>query len=533
MTINPKSHNNIPIIQAPVTGQIPFRTIPPLWLACIGMILIATRMPFLGHLLSWDEAWNLNALRSYVGNIEMFTMQLWRHPPLYMLAGFALDPMRPGFDWRMAGLSLGLTVAALLVFLVVVARLFGRRISLLTGIAYILMPSALFFDTWIKRDPAVTLFGILAILATTSKHRRWMAGPLLGLAMLSKSTAVFYCMGVGILFMVRRESWRDKIKQLAWLYGSAFVICSWWYLGLDKGGSGMLDFFLGRSVESEGFYKPWWYYLAKLRYDLGWSALLFFCVGIVGMFVSADKRRRRKKTQPYRIFAGRRYLPLYFLLPSFLLLSLSHGKPAWITISLNPFLALAVAIGWQTTWNYFKQLLPISPKGALNIDNRIISPTILIVFMTTSLLGYSYIKQAKRTIPKQAYLMKITYTMADATNSLAKPGESLLMLPMLYRSGSLLPNPIFYWNLQVPIKTLQVTDGVADYATFKELVIAEKFNWVMFSPDENTNQLKILNELLKNISAKPHTLFETVLIRVDELWRNDGDDQHLKTAAPQ
>jgi 4-amino-4-deoxy-L-arabinose transferase-like glycosyltransferase len=115
--------------------------------------------------------------------------------------GLLLAPLKQGFELRMQLLTLGISTAALLVFLVLAARLFGKRLALLAGIAYILLPGPFLFDTWIKRDPMVTLFCLTAILAFFHKQD-WLAGIFLGLGFLSKETSIFFAAGFIPLIML-------------------------------------------------------------------------------------------------------------------------------------------------------------------------------------------------------------------------------------------------------------------------------------------------------------------------------------------
>lgn len=94
-----------------------------------GMVLlilsffVVPRLFQLGHILSWDEAWNLCALKSLAGHGTLFLEQYFRHPPIYMEIGRQLSPLIEGFEIRMELLSLFLNSVTFILLLLLVADL--------------------------------------------------------------------------------------------------------------------------------------------------------------------------------------------------------------------------------------------------------------------------------------------------------------------------------------------------------------------------------------------------------------------------
>ena len=105
--------------------SFPKRTVPFTWLAGLFLLNIILRLPDIGHFLTWDEAWILCSLKDFFGEGQTFSMQLWKHPPVYMGLGLLLSPTAPGFDLRMQFLSLVISSGALVLFTVLSAILVG------------------------------------------------------------------------------------------------------------------------------------------------------------------------------------------------------------------------------------------------------------------------------------------------------------------------------------------------------------------------------------------------------------------------
>ena len=106
----------------------PGRSLPILWLFAIACLNIIARIPQLGHMLSWDEAWNLCALKSIASGAGLLAGQFWRHPPVYMELGFLFSPLRSGFEMRMEILSLMLGTGAILIFVSMISEFLGKRL---------------------------------------------------------------------------------------------------------------------------------------------------------------------------------------------------------------------------------------------------------------------------------------------------------------------------------------------------------------------------------------------------------------------
>lgn len=502
--------------QSPPDTTFHGRSFPFLWLFSISCLNIATRLPLLGHMLAWDEAWNLCILKYIAGGGVLFTLDFWRHPPLYMLSGFLLSPLKPGFEYRMEFLSLILSTVALIVFVKLISRLYGRHIALFTAIAYTLLPGPLFFDTWVKRDPIVTIFGILAVSAFFKK-KDLLAGLFLGLALLGKETAVFYCAAIFVM-SIFGGSIKQSLKRTLLTFGVAFLVAGWWYLLVDRGSAGFIDFYLGRSEEAKTFPGEWWYYLAKLKLDMGVPGMILLVTGSLALlssrFRSGESGADLKKFR----FSRPRYFPFFLLVPAYLFISTSSGKPFWITISLQPALALLTGIGWVFILKLFQKFAKKIGKASPGSPGTIYSVVLLAVFLAFPLTGFNYKKYYVKYAPTSISGVMASHEIPELVNRNVKANERLYILPMLYRSGPAMPDPIIYWQLKVVPDMAHDIDLNIDYQKFKRTVIKNRIQWVLMSPVVGSSQVDILENLIKEIYPVGYRFSQGVLLRVDPLW---------------
>jgi len=156
-------------------------------LIIISAVFLYLRMQSLGHLLMWDEAWNVLSLKAYLANdtASPFYWFYRFHPPVYMFFGKLLMPFHSGIDIRLEGLSLVFSYATLIAVYLLSARIGGWRYSWLTGLMLSFMPASIAYDTWIKRDSLACFAGYTALLMLAKRKFLW-CGALLALSLLSK-----------------------------------------------------------------------------------------------------------------------------------------------------------------------------------------------------------------------------------------------------------------------------------------------------------------------------------------------------------
>jgi 4-amino-4-deoxy-L-arabinose transferase-like glycosyltransferase len=497
--------------------NFPGRSFPISWLVAIAGLFIVTRLPFINHTLSIDEAWNLVALQSLATGDTIFMERYWLHPPLYMWLGLLLSPTAPGIEQRMSLLSLALNCGALLLFIRMISSLFGRQTALYTGIAYVMLPGALFYDTWIKRDPVVTLFGVLAV-SNFLCRKYWLAGISLGLGLLGKGTAVFYWNAVFLLAVVLRPvkyNWRKLIV----MFGTATLISFWWYLRVSKSSVHYFDSLTGESGLGEGFYLAWWYYFIKLTDDLGFAGIVLMLVGLLSYCPKGNLRPLLTKIKRTR------YLPIYLLLPSYIIMSLSAVKPPWLNTVLLLPLALLVGLGWSTVINFLIMVLA-KITGEKKIQFKtFFAGFLLLIILGIPLLNFDFDNYMRRVMPDQISVMEQSLELATIVNEKVRDNERLLILPMLYRTiAAKYPDPYFYWHLETSPHILRNRNIDLSYPAFKNLIISKKVHWVLMSPSIGSSQEKLVWGLSKDIPLSQRqgggTSFGGGLYWVEPLWKN-------------
>jgi 4-amino-4-deoxy-L-arabinose transferase-like glycosyltransferase len=313
------------------------KTVAVLLLAII-LLALGLQVFNVGHVLSWDEAWNVQTVLDGAKHLtsDVWFYNFYRHPPLYTGAGigFALlgGAGKNGIAVGMEVLSLLFALGSLVLVFLCGRDWFDEKVGLVAAFLFAVFPAARAFDVFIKPDSATLFFGLLFLLFFFRK-KYLLAGVFLGVSFLSKETAVFLLIPVFAYLLVTR-----KFKETGWLLASsliAFAISSWWYLVYSVSKGDFLNFFIGRGSEALDWKKPWHYYLARLPHDVGWPALVLLAAGVVLFLVRPGRDRR----------GGMALFLILWIGITYLILSISYGKPPWMVYSAYP--AIALLGGWS------------------------------------------------------------------------------------------------------------------------------------------------------------------------------------------
>ncbi len=312
------------------------KTVIILLLAII-LLALGLRLFNVGHVLSWDEAWNVQTVLDGAKHLtaDVWFYNFYRHPPLYTGASIGLALVG---GLGMKGIAVGMEVLSLLFALgsVVLVFLLGKdwfdeRVGLVAAFLFAVFPAARAFDVFIKPDSATVFFGLLFLLFFFKK-KYLLSGLFLGIAFLAKETAVFVIVPVFAYLLVTR-----KFKETGWLLVSslvAFAISAWWYFAYSVSKGDFMNFFLGKGSEAADWKQPWHYYLARIPKDIGWAALVLLLLALVIYFVKPGTEKRSGKALFLIIWIGLTYLVLSF----------SYGKPPWMVYTAYP--AMALLGGW-------------------------------------------------------------------------------------------------------------------------------------------------------------------------------------------
>ncbi|MFC1843575.1 ArnT family glycosyltransferase [Thermodesulfobacteriota bacterium] len=497
--------------------SFPKRDIPLTWLTGLFLLNVVIRLPVIGHFLTSDEAWILCSLKDFSESKQLFSLQLWKHPPVYLGLGMLLAPTSSGFEIRMQILSLVISSGALVLFTVLFSKLYGRKIALLAGLIYTMLPATLFFDTWIKRDGLVSFFCALALLALL-KRKDILAGIFFGLCLLSKETAIFFIFGFWAFILFHRPP--NTVRRTVLLFwGTAFTVSSWWYLFFDSFSNHYLSFFRGASAETIGFLLPWWYYLTKLKIDLGWFGLIVLITGILAVIPNAFLKKDWGNT--LNQFKRSRFLPVFMLVPGYILLSFSRGKPPWMTISFSPFLALLSAFGSLFLFKLVSQALrKITSREILH--NKWIAPIVFIGLFSANTFPFSYGNHFKSMSPNLAKITLSSYEMSDVVNKNVAENEKLLILPMIFRTAPNQADPILYWNLK-QVETLYFKGSHLNFAQFQKTIEKNRINWALIFPVAGSWQEDLFEDIVSEMNPAGFMFSTGYLLKVDSYWNNNKE----------
>ena len=460
---------------------------------CLCLILyLALRVPWIGHGVGWDEALNLCTTRAFfAGGTDAYSEWFWRHPPLFNLALLFLEPLRYGFIERAQTLVLGIWALAVVVLYVLNRRAFGPLTALLAIAALAVMPGARFFDVWIKQEPLLVLFGLLALLAQTAR-RPVFAGLFLGLAFLCKEFVLFFAMAIFVLWLAEERKtrrWRDLFTVVF----VALAIAGWWYLCFSSSIREFFAFATGAPVsdlaEARSFTEPWDYFFRALPLDLGWPGILLLVAGLGCFGKMAWSCRRKPDAKPLPVT----WWPLALLLTAWLILSIARGKAAWFLMSLYPALATVQAVGAAgvVTW--------LSSKPAKTACILLVAG--LLAGATLGGGGEYDVFLARRLPRRFQHATTGSREAAMLLNELWRPGDNVLITTYYFYPDSnflcpillsyLRPMPIFVRRHDIMPKQM-MTEARTD-----------NIQWALVAPDPARNGVEFVREMAQRWGRRP------------------------------
>jgi 4-amino-4-deoxy-L-arabinose transferase-like glycosyltransferase len=318
-------------------------------------LALALRLVNVGHLVSWDEAWNVNSIQDaasgHHSNATTFYPNFFRHPPLYTGLGVIYSKVA---GMGRTGLSYFLEIVSILFSLALIVALFlcGRDwfnewAGLAAAFIFAVMPAARVYDSLVKQESMTLFLGLLFLLFFFRK-RYFVAGLFLGLALLTKEIIVFVPAAVFVFVLLSRK-W-DRLKGFGLSLLIAVPMAAWWYLFLSRTEGQFMEFFLGTHSSAQVWHKPFWSYLARIPGDIGWGGLVALLLGLGALawhlktFHGADREHRDYLPRDMALFL------LIWVLAIYLVLSVSYGKPPWMVYTALP--AFALLGGWGLAETY-------------------------------------------------------------------------------------------------------------------------------------------------------------------------------------
>ena len=529
------------------------------------LIYVALRARWIGHLLTWDEAMNLCAVRALATlSRDHFSNWIWRHPPLFPVMTLLLQPLKQGFAERVQILALAVGVVNLALLYALNRKVFGRAAAVLSVFFLAVLPGSMFFDVWVKRDHPVITFGLTAILLLVSRRPLW-AGLCLGFAMLTKESAVFYALAVGLLWLCGAAGKRN-VKDFLALIVTPVLACVWWYhLSMMTAeplteDAAWLDRIFGSATEhvrlaldaDSGWGRPWNHYLLLLPHVVGAAGLAIAGIGavailvrIVGTMSCRDREIPNVNAQCpspdasfldvrcWTLDVGRSdstssalLWPLAVLVPSYLLLSLLKSKVPWVPMAMLPAWATlqGVALAWLLTYPSH-----VPPGGrtcgepttrySLALPIKVLTTA----FILTASLHYAckqdYDDMLHHIAPGQRRGARWSHDAAVAMNMAVRDTDRVLITSFHYWHG-IVPGQacaVFAYYYTRPTAVLikphetTFTDLVAD-------IRKHKIDWALLSPMLGEKEHEIFGGFVEELKLKPIKFERAWLFRTTEVW---------------
>lgn len=498
------------------------------FLALVPVLLafVLLRVRWVGHVLVWDEALNVCSFRALASqSTDPYSNWFWCHPPLFYLFTLLLSPTAPGFAARIQILSIALGCVSCLFLYVLNKRVFGTATAWWSVFFLAVMPGAVFFDVWVKRDMAVTVFGLLS-LVLWALRRYLLSGLALGLAFLSKETALFYAFAIGGISLL--EGKRMRWRPLLTVAGMAVLVSAWWFVGFSSTVKYFTSFFSGsKEILDSVWYEPWHFYFGRLPSDLGVPGLVFGAVGMLTGLIAfyAIVRCRREKRSPAALW------PLTFLVPSYLLLCLSRGKLAWISAGLFPAWATLEAVGVMTVARFLKRHPGVwRARAGLDVRRRVFLTGVYGcgVLLAAWLFCAAYERVdyedvLHRMHPGFCWAARASREAAEALNLAAKPGERALVTSLYYWRNSYIPHvpdaAFAYYLDDIPVV---IRSHDASSETLVAAIREYRLDWALLSPVPcRTGQPEVIRYLMDTYDLRPRVLTGARLFRTTSIYESD------------
>ena len=501
------------------------------WLVLVACMLlfVAFRVPWIGHLLTNDEASNLCGVRAFAGGgYDYWSQWFWHHPPIFSTLLLLVHPLEAGFAERAEWLMLGVSALNLLMLFVLTRSLSGSGPALWTSFCYAVMPVARCYDLWLKQDSLAVLFGLLAIYAF-QKKRHLYSGLALGLAFLAKEVAMFYAAGIAILWFLQEPRHR-RFGDLFAVALVSILVSAWWYLLFSVS----IEYFIAFAVNSstqwtdvETWAQPWYFFLQKLLVDLGPVGILL-CV--VGLLVLEFDFHRRFAQKPWTERIRDDVMPAWFLavlLTGYILFSSSRGKAAWFTSILYPLFAVPQGLGvyaiLRLLENGIRNFASRLPR-LVSVWPRVISGAMVVAFVIPIVMG-GWGADYEKYLQKQYYWMwwgaDTSRAAARMMNRVVKNGERVLITPMFYWDR-LPPKPcaIFVYYLKPMPAILRRFDTPFDslIADIRKYQI----DWIMISPPPGIGENALIRPMMRKYGLNPLLLRGACIFKTDRIYKEAG-----------
>ena len=513
------------------------------FLAMCLVIYLALRLPWVGHLLTYDEAMNLCSVRAFAANgYDYYSHWFWHHPPMLGVLMLRVQPFLPQFAERTELLLVVVGCLNLLALFLLNRETLGTGPALWSSFLFAVMPSSIFFDLWIKQDSLVVLFGLLSLYFFV-RQKTIVSGVLLGFGFLSKETAMFYAFAIALLWLLQGPARRFR-NLLAVAVVSALV-SAWWYVEFSVS----IQYFIKFALDSGNlktdaliWAKPWYYFLAKMPVDFGIPGIGFAITGVVVLIRAALRARREPRpAEPWGSSPGR-YWPLMVFFPGFIIFCMATGKAPWFTISLLPAFATLEGVG---AWNLLAFLrnktapwLSKAPAVMEILRCRLVKFVLVLLLCGLAFIhvgGRDYEEAMKQQFYGWWWGASSSRLAAERINLFVRDGEKVLITPMYYSANPSKPRPcqIFtYYLKDAPVIVMRFD---TPFDALVNTIRKNKIDWMMISPQPEVGENEVIKPLKLRYGLNPLRLPGAYIFKTDSIYRENvspHSEQPPKTSIP-
>jgi 4-amino-4-deoxy-L-arabinose transferase-like glycosyltransferase len=492
-------------------------------------LFIVLRAAWVGHLLMWDEAMELCAVRGWAAGAGDFTSAaLWWHPPGFKALLRLVMPLAPGFAERAQIVSIGVAALNVLLLFILNRKIFGVFTALASVFLLAVTPGAIFFDVLVKQDGPVVTFGLIALILLLSRQPLY-AGLSLGIALLFKETGVFYAVGALLLWATGAAGsrrWRD----LSVLLLVPAASCGWWYLviqpvvtgaSLEIHGIGgwasaiwqRATVHLSWAAHSLGdWHRPWHYYILRLADDLGPIGTPLMAAGLaatVAMFVG----RKSNPGSATSVFAPSALLwPAAVGIPALVILGMLSNKVPWVTMALFPAWATLQASGLQAAVSILRDSADRRRHGL----SRLVVPSVIAATAAAAILlvaGRRYEDALGRMDAGQLACAQHSYEAALMTDRLVKHDDRLLLSSFYHWQGLPPAYPCVVWAWYTTVKPEVVMFPYqAPFAQITNMIESYRPDWVLVSPVPGAPKEEVMKHFRDDLGLTPTASTATAIL---------------------
>lgn len=465
--------------------------------AILSAVFLILRIKELGHLLMWDEAWNILALRAIAldNPQDVFYWFYFFHPPLYMFFAKFLFPFMAGFDLRLELLSLFFAYGTFTTVYFLSKRIGGLKYAVFTGISLTFLPVALGYDTWIKRDNPAILFGYLAIFLLLNRRFFWCAVSL-ALSILSKENGIFLILSSCLMVFVMRE--KHSLRKIFLMLLGVFIFSSWWYLFFSEMTNVGPGYFFTKADYSLKWAQDLFYFFTKLYYDVGPVNILLLLAGFFFLIVKAIREKKGEWLAGPVIFLSV-YLPITFL---FVL------KSPWLSLPAAPALAMIIGAGFLAIFERLRK-------------NKILKVAFYLLVILSVLPGllFSYSSYHTATYPHGWPGAKSSREIAVYLNENMDDNDSFLITEFAYWKMPICA--IFHYYIQK--EKFKLTSLSITPEQLIDTVKKNKISYIVIvgSPDpkEGKRSLELSRGVYEIIGKEPQKVGWSYVWDTKELWK--------------